>query len=59
MSKRVFVKGIVLIFAMALMLCFCGCKSEEAKNVDEEILSIGTVTMDSGYILDKYAGLLW
>lgn len=53
MSKRVFVKGIVLILAMALMLCFCGCKSEEAKNVDEEILSIGTVTMDSGYILDK------
>lgn len=53
MSKRVFAKGIVLVLAMALMLCFCGCKSEEAKNVDEEILSIGTVTMDSGYILDK------
>jgi hypothetical protein len=41
-------KVIALILVLALCLSFAGCgKSEAAKHVDEMILTIGTVTLDS------------
>ena len=47
--KRLLV--ILLVVSMMLMLCAC-IQSAAAKNVDEQILAIGTVTLDSKAAID-------
>ena len=46
-------KAISLLLALSLCLCLCACgKSAEAKTVDELILAIGEVTIDSVSAVD-------